>query len=374
MFQIFKKKDYSSQSDRELLSNFRSENWSKLRPNARLSIVREVEKRNASMQGREPCTVKRSGSKDEYGCYDRYSNKIEINVSDKVKNEHGEYVANSSYDALDTIYHEGEHAHQQNCIKNNIESPQGLPKTTRDMCEVENSKGIYKGVIRYENSTKEIDSNNAAAKQVMESNDLFADDPEYNTYLDSREQYFERVSNKDMSEVHMQQNEAVYQAYTNKDISLEKHDEILTTEVHKDQPAFEESKQISKKIKELKARNNQQSDEKTYARTANDIDDGVADERVDTAEQGNTRRIESTDEGAEGSDHSVQDRHKNFFKSNNDENASAETTNEISHSNNTTGSTDKHESFFKGQASSETAQGEGESSSQTSGQSQGNHR
>lgn len=255
MFDFANKKQYANATDKELLTNFRSENWDKLNANKRLAVLQEVENRNAASQGRTPCTVKSTDSKNEYGCYYPSSNRIEVNVNDYIKNENGERISNNSYQVLDTIYHEGEHAHQTNCVNNQIGPPKGLPQTTRDMCEVENSGNNYKDVIEYDHCTCELDSNNVAATKVMESKDIFRGDKKYDEYLADREQYFKQASNLDMSTVRMQQNEAVYQAYKNGDISLEKHDDILLNEVRSEQPAFREAKNVYGEIKNERAAN-----------------------------------------------------------------------------------------------------------------------
>lgn len=255
MFLFANKKNYSRLNDKKLLSNFRSENWNNLNANDRGRILQEVENRNAVEQERSPCTVKPVLGKEHYGCYYPTRNTIEVNIENNIKNKDGSLKQNNSYQVLDTIYHEGEHAHQMNCVKNNIVPPQGLPKTTRDMCEVENSGDNYKGVISYSNCTCEIDSNNAAIKKVLESKELFKGDHKFNDYIEERNMHFENIKNKDIRQVRMQQNEAVYRAYSCGDIDLKKHDEILLNEVYKDQPAFEEAKQMSETLQKEKLEN-----------------------------------------------------------------------------------------------------------------------
>ena len=260
MFAAFtSKKRYSEYSNEELMSTFRSENWDKLSHSKRIKVLQEVENRNAASQGRKPCTVKSAGGKNDYGCYYAHSNRIEVNVNDSIKDADGKRISNSSYQVLDTIYHEGEHAHQTNCVKNQIGLPQGLPETTRDLCKVEDSRGVYPkfdkngnqvgGVMRYSYCTCELDSNNAAARKVLESGEQFRGDAKYDEYLADRERHFERVSNFNMSEVRSQQNDAVYKAYQNGDISQQKHDDIRLDKLNKEQPAFSEAKSLRDAIK-----------------------------------------------------------------------------------------------------------------------------
>ena len=288
------KKQIHEVTDAELLKNFRSENWAKLSTAKRLTLVQEVENRNATMQGRVPCTVNETTAVGNYGSYYSECNEIEINVQDYISNNDGSYSNNNSYQVLDSIFHEGEHAYQDYCVKNKIDASRGLPQTTRDMCKIENAritrsninlgsgreytetrfvvdpkdgniqpkviqkklrKGDfynYKKRIDYSNCTCEIDSNNVAAKRVLQNQELFRDDAEYKYYLQDREKYFERVASKDMSEVRMQQREAVNESLNRGDIDIETHDNILLNEIGytQDQPAFVEAKEMCSQIKQ----------------------------------------------------------------------------------------------------------------------------
>lgn len=250
MFSFSYRKLVRGYSDKELLTNFTSEKWANLSESKRLIVAQEVENRNAIEQGRTPCQLKSTKKEGYYGCYYPGNNDIEINVSDVIKNKNGESQANSSYTVLDTIYHEGQHSFQQHCIKHNIDAEHGISQTTKDMCAVENSGNNYDGIIDYKNCTCELDSNNVAARKVLESEEIFRNDPKFSDYLKDRREYFSNVANRNMAEVHMQQNEAIYQAYKNGDIDLQKHDEILLNEVNKSQPVFEEAKIMKTKIEE----------------------------------------------------------------------------------------------------------------------------
>ena len=259
MFAAFtSKKRYSEYSNEELMSTFRSENWDKLSHSKRIKVLQEVENRNAASQGRKPCTVKSVNSKNDYGSYYAHSNRIEVNVNDSIKDADGKRISNSSYQVLDTIYHEGEHAHQTNCVKNQIGPPQGLPDTTRDLCKVEDSEGVYPefdengkqidGLMDYNHCTCEIDSNNVAARKVLASRGQFRGDIKFDEYLANREGYFENASNLNMSIVRMQQGASADLAYKNGDISQQKLDDIHKL-IHSDQPAFSEAKNLRDVIK-----------------------------------------------------------------------------------------------------------------------------
>ena len=258
MFAAFtSKKRYADYSNEELMSTFRSENWDKLSHSKRIKVLQEVENRNAASQGRTACTVKPMNSNTNYGRYYPNCNLIEVNVNDFLKTKN-EKESNSSYQALDTIYHEGEHAHQINCVKNQMGPPQGLPEMTRDLCKVESSDGVYPefdkdgrqidGLMDYINCTSELDSNNAATKKILESREQFRGDTKYDEYLANRAEYFENISNVNMSYVRMQQGASVYRAYENGDISQEKLDNISEA-LHTEQPAFSEAKSLRDAIK-----------------------------------------------------------------------------------------------------------------------------
>ena len=291
----FKKRAHAA-TDEELLRNFRSENWAKLSTTKRLAVVQEVENRNAATQGRAPCVVREATAMGNYGSYYSECNEIDINVQDYIRNQDGSRSRNNSYQVLDSIYHEGEHAYQDYCVKNKIDASQGLPQTTRDMCKIENARVTrsnidlgsgreytetrfiqdpkngsiqpktiqrklregefynYKKRIDYSNCTCEIDSNNVAAKKVLQNQELFRDDAEYKDYLQDREKYFERVASKDMSEVRMQQREAVNESLNRGDIDIETHDNILLNEIGytQDQPAFVEAKEMHSQMRQAR--------------------------------------------------------------------------------------------------------------------------
>ena len=182
------KKQLQAVSNESLLSNFRSDAWQKIQDkDKRIALLQEVENRNAKEQGREPCTVQELDSLEtDYGVYSGSQRTISVNINDQLISSSG-VINNSSYEVLDTIYHEGEHAYQDKCV----ETKTGLPKTTIDMCEVENVRGNYKGKIPYDHCTCEVDSNNVAVNKVMDSGKLFEGDPKYSEYLEKRSREME---------------------------------------------------------------------------------------------------------------------------------------------------------------------------------------
>ena len=239
MFRAFAKKpNYSKATDEALLSNFRTENWNSLDKTRKVAVLQEVENRNAKEQNRTACDVYSNEKMDAYGRYSGKCDKIEINLR--------QGQDNSSYNILDTIYHEGQHAHQKNCVKNNIDSPEGLPKQTRDMCEMEfnrythpvgvtengKNKTIQKDVIDYSNRVCEIDGNNAAAEKMMKQHELFYDDKNYAKYLNDKKQELQaKSSNMNVEQRKRQQNGAVEIALNRKDIDTSRYEE-LKTQIH----------------------------------------------------------------------------------------------------------------------------------------------
>jgi hypothetical protein len=173
MFNIFSKNEYAKSTDEELLMNFRSESWAAMDEKRQISVCQELENRNAKSQGRQPCKVSSSRDEGAFGCYYLKSNRIEVNLEDL----NGK---NTSYNVLDTVYHEGRHAYQQHCLDKGVK---GLPKETLDMCDLENKPHVYSGQIRYEYCSSEIDSNNAAARKLTEHKALFYDDKAYESYI-----------------------------------------------------------------------------------------------------------------------------------------------------------------------------------------------
>ena len=289
------RKTLAGRSQEELLGCFRSEQWAHLKRNDRLAVAQELENRNAAEQGRAPCTVKDLKAKGKYGCYDSQSNTIWINPRDVVYSEKGVRMRNSGYQVLDCVYHEGEHAHQENCVKNNIGPPQGLPQTTRDMCEVENARITrrnaalgsgrryteeqytknpftgkervktvqkrfaagdfynYKRTIDYESCTCEIDSNTAAAKKLMEHRALFEGDPAYGEYIREAERRFAGFPQEGPA-LYMQQSNAVQECFEREEFDRGRMEDILLNEigVGKEQPAFAEARAVGAQLGQLR--------------------------------------------------------------------------------------------------------------------------
>lgn len=264
------KKQLQAVTNDTLLSNFRSDSWEKINDaDKRIALLQEVENRNAADQGREPCTVKKLESlTTDYGVYSGRSRTISVNINDQLVSNRG-IINNSSYEVLDTIYHEGEHAYQDKCI----ETKTGLPKTTIDMCDVENVPGNYQGKIPYDHCTCEVDSNNVAVNKVMDSGKLFEGDPKYSEYLEKRSHEMEIYTDVDMDQVRAEQLDAVQNCQDRWAMSRSRCDDIRKNDIAEDQtqPVFEEAKNSRERLNQEKIRNDMAISEKEEIHTQNEI-------------------------------------------------------------------------------------------------------
>lgn len=261
MFKIFAKKiNYANSTDKELLSCIRSEQWSNLNDNQKIAILQEVENRNAAEQERPVCKVNKNNKMDSYGRYSLGENAIEVNLKSAGNN--------NSYNILDTVYHEGEHAHQVNCIKYGVNPPKGLPKETREMCELEfngyrhppqyqtiGGKRIItrEPIIEYGKRTCEADSRNFAVSKVMEDKEIFRGDPEYANYLQNTSDTIENYNSIKMAEIRKQQSELIWEARKNNDISQERYEDMTHRAWNQqEQPAFAEAAKLLDTIRREK--------------------------------------------------------------------------------------------------------------------------
>lgn len=263
-------------SNGALISNFRSDVWEKINDNdKRIAILQEVENRNALQQGREPCKVKIiDSSAADYGLYSSRNNTISVNINEYIISGKG-VVYNSSYEVLDTIYHEGEHAYQDKCIKTRT----GLPKTTIDMCEVENIAGNYMGKIPYNHCTCEIDSNNFAVNKVMEVGTFFEGDPRYSEYLEKRSREMKLYTHVDMEQVRSEQLAAIQNGQSRCKMSISRCRDIRNN-IARDQkqPAFEEAKIARERLIQEKNRNDIVISEKNIYTQSEIVDSGVSED------------------------------------------------------------------------------------------------
>lgn len=254
---------YENQSKNELLSNFRSENYAKIETNEeKLALLQALENRTAEEQGRPACFIYELYDDDlgTYGQYNDVTNSIGVNLDKHI----------GSYDMLDTVYHEGEHAFQTYCVscrRAGLPMPdRELPKETLDMCEVEsfrvteeNVKGgfirelfniedypvgsfyNYDKTIDYNACLCELDSETVAANRIMENRDIWKGDAAYLDYLEKYEARFDStIGVIDEKDVCKMQKNAINESYKRGDISSFRRDDMLknTVKPKAEQPAI----------------------------------------------------------------------------------------------------------------------------------------
>lgn len=107
------------------MEDFRTQNWNTLSERERLRSLQFYENSLAQEQGRNPRKVARESDRQLGGAFGRYdldsSKKIYINQTFLRNKDNSNYDWNS-YNAMNTVAHEGRHAYQDDCIKG-IASP-----------------------------------------------------------------------------------------------------------------------------------------------------------------------------------------------------------------------------------------------------------
>ena len=211
---------YESFSDKELINNFRSENWEFLSDNQKNQTLQELENREAVKAGRKPAKVTALQG-DSYGGYNSNTETISINT-----NKYVGLQENTSYEILDSYYHESRHACQEHAG-----TPQELNTDEKsfDMIKLESMRDegghLYNYTNRnpyYDMQTNEMDSNTYAANKLMDNFDSFSSDKNYDKYLESRSEHFKSVNmstQKYLSERQNMQSINADRAYKNSDIS-----------------------------------------------------------------------------------------------------------------------------------------------------------
>ncbi len=181
--------EYSKVSTQDLLSKFKTENWSQLNSEQRLGVFQELENRYAKEQHRPAAKIEAEGNSSNLGSYSSSGNTIKIRVDD--------FPGNNSYEQLDSYFHESRHAQQAQAIK----TGKGLDETTKDMCQVEmahTKEGHLYNYINtdpyYDLQTCEMDSNNFATSKLLENKELFQDDASFDKYIMERQKHFEKVN------------------------------------------------------------------------------------------------------------------------------------------------------------------------------------
>lgn len=284
--------NFSSYSNSQLIDQFNSNNWNALSADNRIGLVQEMENRTALEQGREPAMVVSSDRPGSYGSYNSLSNQMSINVN-----------SFSSYETLDTFYHESNHAYQAHCVEKGV----GYDAHTLDMMAVENARDQNGNLYNYAQQSpfydmqcNELDSNNKAAQSMMAHSDSFKNDPAYQSYIAERNEHFTGVNNALDNHSDMRvsmQNDQAYTSYVRGDIGQEQYENLsnnINDETFIDQTvqeSYDVGSQISDLHSELSAAygNEISSD--------NSIEAGNVSEGV-TADYGNDGSGQDNDNGA----------------------------------------------------------------------------
>lgn len=199
--------DYGNVSQDDLLNQFRTENWSQLDERQKVSVIQELEYRNAEQQGRTPTQVIALKGDKLYGSYSNYDDGIPVKIKGRTSDvdytkDGGTIRINvndfSSYDTLDTYIHESNHAYQGYCIANgeNI-----YDEDVRILMQAESARDENGNLYNYETrdvlydmQCNEIDSNNVAAEYLLGQRERFEDDPVYHKYMEDRQDHFQKVN------------------------------------------------------------------------------------------------------------------------------------------------------------------------------------
>lgn len=335
---------YSKLSEKELLSRFKSDNWAELNQQEKIDTIQELENRYAVEQKRPVSKIEAEDTPYNYGSYAKSENTIRIRMEDS--------EANTSYEMLDSYYHESRHAQQYQAI----ESGKGLDETTRNVCQTELRGNYVGGGKYYDMQTCEMDSNNYAADMMLSNKELFEGDEKYNEYLERRQEHFEEVNKS----CHDDEDFRARQQINNVDKSLsrgsitEKQANQIKERVYSDNddPVLAESCDIEKRLGEENA-------ERLEAKksTSNDL---TLDEKREQFFEG-----DNTDAEADYSQSDI-NKHQQFFegdKSSNEQESSDSLANseEDTHS--------KHEQFFE-DSGNNNGQGDGDTNSEASGESE----
>ena len=240
--------NFSSYSNSQLIDQFNSNNWNSLSADNRIGLVQEMENRTALEQGREPAMVVSSDRPGSYGSYNSLSNQMSINVN-----------SFSSYETLDTFYHESNHAYQAHCVEKGI----GYDQHTLDMMAVETARdqngNLYNYAQQnpfYDMQCNELDSNTKAAQSMLGHAESFKSDPAYQDYIADRNEHFTEVNNTLDNHADMRtsmQNDQTYTSYVRGDIDQQQYDSLsnnINNESFVDQ-TVQESHDVGAQISDL---------------------------------------------------------------------------------------------------------------------------
>ena len=188
-------------------SVFRTENWSNdnLDLADKLDYLQKVENESAKAQGREPRWVMFDDNISNGGYYQgngQGGGMIKVSTND-LERENG-------YECLDTVFHEGRHAYQDDVINNRI--PNNESAETVSSWAHDDEKGTYLSssddhYCDYFYQSQERDAYGYAGNKMDSLSNCFGDDPGYGDYIANRD-YNRSLAFAEAKKVHGVTNEA----------------------------------------------------------------------------------------------------------------------------------------------------------------------
>lgn len=230
----------NSQSNDDLHKNFLHSNWQNLSDAKREKVLQEIENRNAKNQNRDACNVVISDKlkSNTVGEYNRENQKITLNSLDSGR----------SMAMLDTIYHEGQHAHQHHCIEQKNDPTGRYDQKSLNLLEVEFKKNQennlengevvggyynYNKTIKYNNCISERDANLAGMENTTKYHEILKDDPAYKYYVyDKHNNYLNDIKNQDIKDIENDYRNACEKCCEKGDMQKSEKDEFIKNNVN----------------------------------------------------------------------------------------------------------------------------------------------
>lgn len=170
---------YAGYSREDLLKSFQNDNWKSLDADHKEQLLQETARMYSREVGiNDVPTIKQESIPGCYGVYNGWSNSIKLDLS----------KCDSSYQALDTLAHELNHAYQKQCIENNTGK---YSDEERALLTAENGKAYANSGMSYHRQSLEVDSNNAGLGFVLDAKGNYKPDVAMVEYLQNRAVHFE---------------------------------------------------------------------------------------------------------------------------------------------------------------------------------------
>ncbi len=164
------------------INQFRSENWNELSSKEKIQLLQSFGNNRSDEIGllNIPTIVEETRHNDVYGIHYYSTNTITVNLDN----------CSNPYQAMDTVVHEINHAYQHQCIS----TGQGYSEGERALMHAQIGPAYCDAGPGYDVQTLELDSNNVAAKYVIENCSDMKDDPMFYSYVADRVEHFDHVN------------------------------------------------------------------------------------------------------------------------------------------------------------------------------------